>query len=46
MLMLIMQTGKKNPEVYTVKKMIVDNTIHLSLELAAGGGTAISIIPK
>jgi hypothetical protein len=37
---------QKNPEAYAIKKMVVDNATHLTLKLAAGGGTAISITPK
>ena len=35
-----------NPEAYTIKKLVVDNSTHLSLKLAAGGGAAISLVPK
>jgi hypothetical protein len=37
---------QQNPEAYTIKKIVVDNTTHLSLKLAAGGGAAISLVPK
>jgi len=37
---------KTNPEAYTIKKMTVTSTTHLSLKLAPGGGTAISIISQ
>jgi glucan 1,4-alpha-glucosidase len=37
---------KTNPEAYTIKKMLVNNKMHLLLKLAPGGGTAISIIPE
>jgi glucan 1,4-alpha-glucosidase len=37
---------KTNPEAYTIKKMAVNNTTHLLLKLAPGGGTAISIVPQ
>ncbi len=35
---------QSNPEAYTIKKVTVTSTTKLSLKLAAGGGTAISII--
>ncbi len=37
---------KTNPEAYTIKKMTVTSTTHLSLKLAPGGGTAISIVSR
>jgi glucan 1,4-alpha-glucosidase len=37
---------QQNPEAYSIKKIVVDNTTHLSLKLAAGGGAAISIVPR
>ena len=37
---------KTNPEAYTIKKMTVTSTTHLSLKLAPGGGTAVSIVPQ
>ena len=36
---------KNNPEAYTIKKTIVDNTTTLQIKLANGGGAAISIMP-
>ena len=36
---------KDNPEAYLIEKFIVDGKTSLSLQLAAGGGTAISIKP-
>ena len=36
---------KTNPEAYKIEKMIVDNSTVLKLQLAMGGGAAISIIP-
>ena len=36
---------QKNPKAYVIEKFIVDNTGILKLNLAAGGGTAISIVP-
>lgn len=35
---------KTNPEAYTIKQIIVDNSSKLDLFLAPGGGTAISIM--
>lgn len=37
---------QENPEAYTIKKMIVDKSTHLSLKLAAGGGAAVSLVPR
>jgi len=37
---------KTNPEAYTIKKMAVNNTTHLLLKLAPGGGAAVSIVPQ
>ena len=37
---------KTNPEAYTINKMIVTGTTHLSLKLAPGGGAAVSIVPQ
>ena len=37
---------KNNPGAYTITKITVDNTTHLSLKLAAGGGAAVAIMPK
>lgn len=37
---------KTNPEAYTIKKMVVNNTTHLLLKLAPGGGAAVSIVPQ
>lgn len=34
-----------NPEAYTIEKFVVDNRTTLSLKLAPGGGTAISLLP-
>jgi hypothetical protein len=34
-----------NREAYTIKQFIVTNTSHITLKLAAGGGTAISVMP-
>ena len=36
---------QKNPKAYVIEKFIVDNAGILKLNLAAGGGTAISIVP-
>ena len=36
---------KSNPEAYKIEKMIVDNSTILKLQLAKGGGAAISIMP-
>ncbi|MEO7309324.1 MAG: glycoside hydrolase family 97 protein [Chitinophagaceae bacterium] len=36
---------KNNPEAYKIGKFIVDGTTDLKLELAKGGGVAISLIP-
>ncbi len=36
---------KTNPEAYRIEKYIVDNTTVLQLQLATGGGTAISLAP-
>ena len=36
---------KNNPEAYTIKKTIIDNTTTLQIKLANGGGAAISIMP-
>lgn len=46
----IYQDGKdahwdKKPTSYEIKKFIVDNQTSIDLKLAAGGGTAISLIP-
>jgi hypothetical protein len=35
----------KNPTAFEIKSLTVDKTINLTLQLAPGGGTAISIIP-
>jgi len=35
---------KKNPEAYSIRKIIVDNSSTIAISLAPGGGTAISII--
>lgn len=35
----------KNPKAYVIEKFIIDGATNLKLNLAAGGGTAISIIP-
>lgn len=37
---------EKNPKAYEIKKMKVNAKSKIKLNLAAGGGTAISIIPK
>jgi Glycoside hydrolase 97. len=37
---------QQNPEAYTIKKIMVNNTTRLSLKLAPGGGTAISVMAK
>lgn len=37
---------KTNPEAYTIKKMAVNSTTHLTLKLAPGGGAAVSIVPQ
>jgi glucan 1,4-alpha-glucosidase len=37
---------KTNPEAYVIEKMVVTNTTHLQLQLAPGGGAAVSIIPR
>ena len=37
---------KTNPEAYTIKKMAVNNTTHLTLKLAPGGGAAVSIMAQ
>jgi len=37
---------KTNPEAYTIKKMVVNSTTHLTLKLAPGGGAAVSIVPQ
>lgn len=37
---------QQNPEAYTIKKIMVNNTTRLSLKLAPGGGTAISVVAK
>jgi hypothetical protein len=34
-----------NPQAYVIDRYIVDNTTKLQLKMAAGGGTAISIVP-
>jgi hypothetical protein len=36
---------QSNPEAYSIKQFIVTNTSHITLKLAAGGGTAISVMP-
>src|SRR5450631_250991 len=36
---------KDNPEAYTIEKFIVDSDTRLRIELAKGGGAAISIFP-
>jgi hypothetical protein len=36
---------QKNPAAYTIEKFLVDSNTTLSLKLAAGGGTAVSIMP-
>jgi hypothetical protein len=36
---------QSNPEAYTIKQFIITNTSHVTLKLAAGGGTAISVMP-
>jgi hypothetical protein len=36
---------KLNPEAYTINQFIVDNTSHIILKMAPGGGEAISIMP-
>ncbi len=36
---------ESNPKSYSIKKVIVDSNTKLKLELAAGGGTAISLFP-
>ena len=36
---------QSNPEAYTIKQFVVTNTSHITLKLAAGGGTAISVMP-
>lgn len=35
-----------NPEAYVINKVKVDNTSHILMKLAAGGGCAISIVPE
>ena len=35
---------KENPEAYTIEKFIVDNKTNLLLNLAAGGGAAVSLM--
>jgi len=37
---------KTNPEAYTIRKITVSSTTHLSLKLAPGGGAAASIVPR
>ena len=37
---------QQNPEAYTIKKTVVDNSTRLLLKLGAGGGVAISIVPR
>jgi hypothetical protein len=36
---------KTNPEAYKIEKFIIDDSTILKLQLAKGGGAAISIIP-
>ena len=36
---------KTNPEAYKIEKLVVDNSTILKLQLAKGGGAAISIMP-
>jgi glucan 1,4-alpha-glucosidase len=36
---------KDNPEAYTIEKFVVDSSTRLRIELARGGGAAISIFP-
>ncbi len=36
---------QSNPEAYTIQQFIVNNASHITLKLAAGGGTAISVMP-
>jgi hypothetical protein len=36
---------QNNPMAYIIEKFIVDNKTVMSLKLAAGGGTAISLMP-
>ncbi|MBI3137704.1 MAG: glycoside hydrolase family 97 protein [Sphingobacteriales bacterium] len=36
---------QNNPEAYRIEKFIVDNKTTLKLKLAAGGGTAVSLMP-
>jgi glucan 1,4-alpha-glucosidase len=36
---------KDNPEIYTIEKFIVDSNTKLRIELARGGGTAVSLFP-
>ena len=36
---------KDNPEAYTIEQFIVDNKTKLRIELAKGGGAAVSIFP-
>lgn len=36
---------KTNPEAYKIEKFVVDNSTVLRLQLAAGGGVAVSIMP-
>jgi len=37
---------KTNPEAYTIRKITVSSTTHLSIKLAPGGGAAVSIVPR
>jgi hypothetical protein len=36
---------KLNPGAYTINQFIVDNTSHITLKMAPGGGEAISVMP-
>ncbi len=36
---------KDNPEAYTIEQFIVDSSTQLRIELAKGGGAAVSIFP-
>ncbi len=37
---------KNNPEAYVIKKMVIDASTVLNIQLAAGGGAAISLMEK
>jgi hypothetical protein len=45
MKMLKMPIGKKNPIAYKIKTIVVTNKSKINLNLAPGGGTAISFEP-